>query len=86
MTVVKEGSSVGETRVCPDTGKEFEVVWGGGPLLGPRDTKNLDDSWKAPHRLYRRPDTQVHVEEITNVTIPEGKAVAVGDPNDQDQD
>ena len=50
----REGSSVGETRVCPDTGLEFTVVWDGGPLLGPRPTKNLDLDWRAPRRIYNK--------------------------------
>jgi len=52
----REGSSVGETRVCPDTGLEFEVVWDGGPLLGPRPTKIIDPMWTAPKRLYNKKD------------------------------
>lgn len=50
----REGSSIGETRKCPDTGIEFEVVWDGGPLLGPRPTKIIDPTWTAPKRLYNK--------------------------------
>lgn len=58
-------------------GVEYEVIWSGGPLLAPRDSRP-DDLWESPPRVYNKtgnhtkpahgcvvvdkPDTELHNE------------------------
>ena len=45
--------SIGDTVVSE--GIEYVVVWDGGPLLGPRDTKTAPDTvWNPPARIYKK--------------------------------
>lgn len=64
------------TRYDPWTREEFTVVWSGGALLGPRDTRVTDPNWTKARRIYNK---KVESTPSKAVDIPE----ALGDEIDQ---
>lgn len=40
---------------------EYEVVWNGGELLPPRDSKP-SETWQAPKRLYKKTAPEGEIE------------------------